>query len=341
MNGRERVEAVLRGQWPDTVPIVLHNFLMAARQAGLTMRQYRESARNMANAHIQAVETYGYDGVVLDMDTALLAGAIGVPVAYPEDEPARAQAGLLPELHKVGELPPVDIACDERVQITLEAARIIHAHFGDEVYLRGNCDQCAFSLASMVRSPEAWLMDLMDPENAAHARELLAYCNEATVQMIGLMADTGAHMVSNGDSPAGPDMISPAMYRTWALPYEQRAARQAHAAGKPHMLHVCGNTAAVLDDLCQTGSDALELDYKTDPRLIHDHYKARVALSGNIDPSGVLAFGTPQLVAQRIRELLDVYRDSPRLILNAGCAIPAETPSENLRAMIEAARTFG
>ena len=60
--------------------------------------------------------------------------------------------------------------------------------------------------------------------------------------------------------------------------------------------------------------------------------------SGNIDPNAVLALGTPQLVEEKTRELLGIFADTPRFILNAGCAIPATTPSENLKAMIRAAR---
>ena len=38
-------------------------------------------------------------------------------------------------------------------------------------------------------------------------------------------------MVSNGDSPAGPDLISPAMYAEFAQPYERRLVDESHALG--------------------------------------------------------------------------------------------------------------
>jgi len=34
MNGYERITAALRGERPDRVPVMLHNFMMAAREAG-------------------------------------------------------------------------------------------------------------------------------------------------------------------------------------------------------------------------------------------------------------------------------------------------------------------
>jgi uroporphyrinogen-III decarboxylase len=145
-------------------------------------------------------------------------------------------------------------------------------------------------------------------------------------------------MVSNGDSPAGPDLISPAMYAEFAQPYERRLAGEAHAQGLPYALHICGNTTRILEGMVATGADALELDYKTDARAARDALKGRAAFIGNIDPSAVLALGTPALVEARTRELLEIFAGVPGFILNAGCAIPAETPSANLRAMIAASR---
>ena len=90
-----------------------------------------------------------------------------------------------------------------------------------------------------------------------------------------------------------------------------------------------------------TGADGLELDYKTDTELAHRVLKDRVTFFGNLDPSGVLAHGTPRIVTQKTQELLEIFADTPRFVLNAGCAIPAQTPPENLRAMVETARAFG
>jgi hypothetical protein len=45
MNGRERIKAALAGEWPDVRPVMLHNFMPAAREAGLTMRAFIRAAR--------------------------------------------------------------------------------------------------------------------------------------------------------------------------------------------------------------------------------------------------------------------------------------------------------
>jgi uroporphyrinogen decarboxylase len=340
MNGYQRIQSVLKGEWPDRRPVMLHNFMAAAREAGMTQAQYRSSPENVARAYIEAVEKYDLDGVFMDIDTATLAGALGVPVEYPEDEPARCHGQLLENLAAAGQLAPVDISKNERVMIWVEACRLLKNYFGDEILVRGNCDQLPFSVASMVRTPQEWLMDLMMEEAEEHVFALLDWALDACAQFARLVAGSGVHMISNGDSPAGPDMISPAMYRKYALPYQRKIADLAHELGKSYMLHICGSTEAILEDMLETGADAFELDYKTDVNAIRRVYGDKVVLSGNIDPSGVLALGTPEQVAATTRALLEAYRESPRLIVCSGCALPSTTPEANLRAMIRTVREW-
>jgi uroporphyrinogen decarboxylase len=339
MNGYERIQAALNGKPTDKIPVMLHNFMMAANEYGISMKEYRENPDMIAQCFITSVEKYQYDGILVDMDTVTLAGALGVPVDFPEKEPARVHHGILAEIGDLKKLPEINVENYPYVQVWLQAVMKIKKFFGDEIFVRGNCDQAPFSLAGMVRGMENWMMDLyMAEEN--HIRDLLEYCTEATTRFIKLMVQTGCDMVSNGDSPAGPDMISPELYEQFALPYEKRIVETAHQAGLPYALHICGNTELILEKMIRTGADAFELDYKTNVIKILEVFGENFSLIGNIDPSGVLALGTPEQVKKTTMDLLRIYSSTNRLILNAGCAIPASTPEENLRAMIETARNF-
>jgi uroporphyrinogen decarboxylase len=313
---------------------MLHNFQMAAREAGLTMKEYRADPQKAARAHIQAAEKYDTDGVLIDMDTATLAGAVGVPVDLPADEPARTRGGLLVSLDGMDRLHSVQVKSDERINIWLETCTIVKSYFGEEKCIRGNCDQAPFSLASMIREPGNWMVDLVTHPEQAH--ELLGICTEITSQFIGLMAETGVDMVSNGDSPAGPEMISPDQYLEFAWPYEKEVVEFAHALDLPYILHICGNTDLILERMVQTGADGLELDQKTDIRRIREVLGGRCALFGNIDPVHIIHRGSPEDVEQAVGELAQHFREEPRFILNAGCAIPADAPPENIYAMIKA-----
>lgn len=333
MNGHQRITAALTGNMPDCRPVMLHNFLQAAEQSGINMKQYRESPELAAKCLIESVERYGLDGVLFDVDTALLASAIGIPTDYPDIEPARTHLPLLEDLTEVDKLEEVNISKSVRVQHALETVRLLKGYFKDEIYVRGNCDQSPFSLATMVRTPANFLMDLMlDEENAV---KLLQYTTKISKQLIELMAQTGADMLSNGDSPAGPEMISPDMYRTFALPYEKIISDHAHACGKAYLLHICGNTDLILEDMISIGMDAVELDYKTSVHKIYDVMQNHCTLFGTVDPSGILTLGSPDKVEEKTLELLNIYAQSPRLVVNAGCAIPRNAPHENIKRFVD------
>ena len=339
MNGYERIVAALNGKKPDRTPVMLHNFLMAAREYGITMEQYRNHPRLIAETFMSAIDKYQYDGILVDIDTVTLAGALGVPVDFPVDGPARSHLGNLLNLEDAALLKPARIEDYRYIQVWLEAVRLLSEQYKNQIYIRGNCDQAPFSVAGMMRGMQDWMVDLMmgDDERIGY---LLEYCTDAASQFIRLMAQTGCDMVSNGDSPAGPDMISPEMFAKYASPYEKRIVDVAHGLGLPYTLHICGNTDTILESMFDTGADAFELDYKTDIRKIYDKFSTTRTFIGNIDPSAVLCQGTPALVRQKTEELLSIYHDSARLIVNAGCAIPAETPAENLKMMIETVRNF-
>jgi len=338
MNGYQRIRSALGGKKPDKIPIMLHSFMHSAIAAGYTMDHFRNDSDAIAESFIRSVETYQYDGILVDIDTATLAGAIGVPIEFPVDDPATSYLPGIQSLEDVGRLPDPDVGAYRPVQIWLEAVTKLKSHFGDEIFIRGNCDQAPFSLASMLRSPQEWFMDLIrDPERALDALE---YCTVAVCQFVELMSQTGAHMISNGDSPAGPELISPEMYRTFALPYEKRVVEIAHQHGLPYALHICGNTDAILNDMLGTGAEAFELDYKTNIQLAQKTFSGKATFIGNIDPVGVLQHGSPEQIEEATRNLLDVFDTTTGFILNAGCAIPADTPEKNLRVMIDTARNF-
>ncbi len=339
MNGRQRIDAALRGEWPDRTPLMLHNFMMAAREAGVNMRQFREDPVTMARVFGEAAERYGLDGIMVDVDTVTLSGAVGVDVDLPEDNPGRSHGGFMKSLEEVRDLKPVDLANNPRVQVWTEAVALLVKDYGNEIFIRGNCDQSPFSLASSMRGMDHWLMEVAAQVDDELVFALLDYCTDVCCQFLKLMAKTGCHMLSNGDSPAGPDVLSPRLYGKYALPSEKRLADCSHELGLPYLLHICGKTDRILQPMTEIGAEALEIDYKTNVQAAHDAFKDKITFVGNLDPSEVLARGTPAVVKAKTEELLNVFADTPRFILNSGCALPAATPAENIRAMCACLRS--
>ncbi|GAB1452807.1 hypothetical protein MASR2M47_28630 [Draconibacterium sp.] len=120
MNGYERIKAALAGKETDEIPVMLHNFMMVAKEAGITMTQYREDPKAIANAFIQSIEKYKYDGILVDIDTVTLAGACGVKIDFPEKEPARSHGGFM---HSYDMLPNLKACGCWKLQIRANLVR--------------------------------------------------------------------------------------------------------------------------------------------------------------------------------------------------------------------------
>jgi uroporphyrinogen decarboxylase len=341
MNSLQRVRAVITGQIPDRVPVCLHNFMMAAREAGIPMEKYRVDPGAIAQAHLQALEKYGHDCFYIDTDTTMLAEAMGAKSDCAPDEPGRIVAPAIGGLAEVDRLKVINPETDGRIPAILEAVRLLAKQVGTEVAIRGNADQMAFDLACMVRGIQDFLMDLAtEPANPA-IHQLLEVCYQSHLAVHRVLVKAGAHFTSMGDSLAGPDVVSPKMFNQFARPYEERIVKELAAEGIFTAIHICGNTTKILPYLAQYDFCGFELDYKTDATIAKSTAGARHVLFGNIDPSEVIARGNPETVREKTRRLISVWKPGGHFILNAGCAIPPTTPSENIRALIETAHQVG
>ena len=68
-----------------------------------------------------------------------------------------------------------------------------------------------------------------------------------------------------------------------------------------------------------------------------DRLAGRTTFNGNVHTVETLIRGTPDDVRREVREIRAVFKGNPRLIIGTGDQVGAETPEENLWAMIEAA----
>ena len=94
--------------------------------------------------------------------------------------------------------------------------------------------------------------------------------------------------------------------------------------------------------MADTGASVLSLDDEVDLAEARTAVGDRVALLGNIRPTSVMVLGTTDEVRANVRECLAKAVDNPKgFILGMGCALPINTPPENIHALVNAAREYG
>jgi MtaA/CmuA family methyltransferase len=333
---------VVSGGMPDRVPVCLLNFLPAAGEAGMSVREYCTDGRAMAQAHVAAWERYGHDMIDLENGVAALASAVGCQVAFESDtSPPWVMRPALERLEDVDRLRPIDPASDGLLPEVLRATQLIAERLGDRVFLLAEADQAPFSLASQIVGPETWFMALMDPDREHLVVRLLEYATEQVITYARALVAAGAHMTGIGDSIAGPDVCAPAVYRRFAWPYERQVVTALAAEGAMVGLHICGDATAIIDDMVATGSQLLAADFKVDRAAVKAAARGRTALIGAVDPSGVLALGTREDVEAAARADLAALAPGGGFILAPGCALPYGTPGVNVEALVARARRGG
>lgn len=342
MSHVERCMRVLQGEIPDRVPVVPQTFMFAAETAGYRIGDIQNDGKKMAESHRISQEKYGYDGCVIDIDDASLAEACGAEVIFSNpDEPALVDESrpLVNDLREVPNLKLPDPLKDGRLPAWLEATERLVEMIGDDVFVMGRADQGPMDLLCLLRGTENMMMEMLteDPQVIWNA---LDWCREASLIFAKAQKDAGAHATSIGDALAGPNLISPDMYRKFVLEHETLLAKQVQEYGIPWSLHICGNTNAILGDMVSTGAKILEIDWQVDMTEAARIADGKCVLMGNIDPSYPLAHGTPEDVDGKAKEIIR-GTGGQHLYLSSGCAMGRNTKPENMRALVEAPKKYG
>ena len=347
MTGRERTETVLRGGIPDRVPVDLHNFMVTAQDSGRPFPAFLQDGEAMADGQIRAWREYGHDVLLLENGTAALAEALGCQVEYMEGSAPVCHGPAITSLDDLDRLRVPDPSTAHPLKENLKATRIVSREIGDRAFIIGRADQGPFSLAAMILGMEEFLLALAlasaAPDDALTVKlhRLLEFSLAVTTRYAYAQIEAGAHMTSIGESIAGPDVCSPQAYRAFEWDYARRMAEGLRSSGIRLAYHICGNATKIVEDMVATGAAVLELDYKVDMPTVKAATQGRATVLGPIDPSAVMALGTPDDIRDAARQAIDILGVGGGLILGPGCALPPATPPDNIHALIEAARTYG
>jgi MtaA/CmuA family methyltransferase len=342
MTGLERCLTVLNGGVADCVPVVPQTFMFAAETAGIKIGELAHNAKKMVEAQVVSQAKYGYDGCVIDFDDATLAEACGAKVIFREEDPAIVDESDLAvkEWSDLDKLKLPDPWRDGRLPVWLEATRLLADRIGDHVWIMGRADQGPFSLACLLRGPEQFMMDLMDEDNHPQIDRLIDFCRQACARFAKAQKQAGAHATSIGDAFAGPSLVSPELYRRFALEPEINLTQEIQAAGIPFSIHICGKTHRIINDMASIGARILEVDWQLDIGEARRIVPSSTVLMGNINPSDPLVLGNPDQVTAAVRQVIEAT-GGRGLFLSSGCAMGRNTPPENMKALVAAVNTYG
>ena len=142
-------------------------------------------------------------------------------------------------------------------------------------------------------------------------------------------------------------LIGPPMWRRWDKPLIRAVAEEVHRHGRLLHVHLHGRCMETLADVAEIGIDCVcpferppggDVDGIAGLRAVAAELAGRTTMNGNVHTVETLIRGRPDDVRREVREVLEAFAGTRRVIVGTGDQVGLETPEENLHAMIDEAQ---
>jgi MtaA/CmuA family methyltransferase len=328
MNSVERLLRVLTHQTTDRPPVIgVTNSvtLELMGSVGVKFPEAHHDPAQMMRLGAAAHEVCGLESVKVPFDLTVETGALGADIDYGTNE-------TLPRATKPPFENPEDFIFNEdyvkrgRIPVVLEAIRLSRKEYGDRAPVISSLVG-PFTLSALLFGMERlfiWMLQEPDRYRAVLKKAThlcMAYARE--------QFEAGSHVIQIADPSSSRDLISSEHYGAFVAPYHKELCSAFYF---PTVIHICGDITGHLKYIVETGASGISFDYKTGIEEAKKGLKGKMALIGYV-PTSLLREGKPEEVHAYSRQCLKAGIDA----LNAGCAWPLDTPTENITAMVRAA----
>jgi len=316
------------------------------RQAGRYMAEYRAVRKHhtlmeickqpelAAEVTITAAEKLGVDAAIIFADLLLPLEPMGLDFEF--------QEGVGPVVHhpirNVNDVRALHTDRAEELTYVARAIEKVAAHFRDRLGVIGFCG-APYTLASYMiegGGSRTFLQtkQMMYAKTAAW-RLLLDKIVAVLEEYCRLQVEAGADVIQIFDTWAG--SLAPADYREYAFEAAKRLVGSVQQLGVP-VLYFGVETAGLLGQMAATGADGIGLDWR---QPLDEGWRTvgyGHAVQGNLDP--ITLFAPPEVLEQRVQEILRSANGRPGHIFNLGHGIVPGTPVESVQTVVRMVHDF-
>ncbi len=318
------------------------------RQAGRYLPEYRATraqaggfmdlcmnAELACEVTLQPLERYPLDAAILFSDILTVPDAMGLGLYFETGEGPRFRKVVRTE----ADVTNLHMPDPERdLAYVMQAVSTIRHELAGKVPLIGFSGSPWTLACYMVEGGSSKdfrhlkTMVYSQPE-LAHA--LLEKLAEAVTAYLNAQIRHGAQVVQIFDTWGG--ALSWHAYREFSLHYMQRIVNgliREHEGRKVPVILFTKNGGLWLEDIAQTGCDAVGLDWTMDIGLARQRVGQKVALQGNMDPAALYA--SPAAIRSEVKRILDAFGPHPGHIFNLGHGITPQVDPAHAGAFIAA-----
>jgi uroporphyrinogen decarboxylase len=337
----ERFLKACRREKVDVTPVWM------MRQAGRSLPAYRKLRESYslveitqkpelcAEVTLLPLKELDVDAAILFADIMLPLAGLGVGFELVEDvgpviaEPINSRN----EIEAMTSVPAA-----ESVPSVLEAIRILRGELEGVVPLIG-FSGAPFTLASYLVEGKpvrefAKTKALMFGEPASwHA--LMERLTAMIVDYLSEQVSAGVQAIQLFDSWVG--ALSVEDYAMYVLPYSKEIFQAMSERGVPR-IHFGTGTSSLLKLMAAVDCEVVGVDWRVPLDVAWQRIEDR-AIQGNLDPAVLL--GSPELVQEKARDVLDRAAGRPGHIFNLGHGVLPNTPLGNLKLLVQVVHSYG
>jgi uroporphyrinogen decarboxylase len=337
---RHRFLEAAHGRATDRPPIWM------MRQAGRCLPEYRTLKEKYSflelvrtpelatEVTLQPVRRFGFDAAILFSDILVVPEAMGQGYHF------RETGGVEMEfpLRDASDIARLSVeAIEDKLQYVTDALRLIKPQLAGRTALLGFAGS-PWTLANFMldggssKNHERALRLLR--EDRALLTSLLEKLTVAVTRFLRAQINAGVDAVQIFDSHGGllPDDLFEAGSGEWMR-------RIISEIGEEVPVIVFAKGARDWDTLLALGAKVIGIDPAFDLARARDLFPPGIGIQGNLDPELLLRL-TPEELAARTTELLEVMRGRPGYIFNLGHGVPPAAPLANIASVVKTVRAF-
>lgn len=299
----DRILQVVNGQRRSAVfPLVCADH--CAHLINIPFSEVATKGTKLAKALAYCYRQYQYDMVLVFSDPYVEAQALGCQVKldpYPALQRAKSNGSI------------------DRTHEIIKAADILKHELDVPIFvsIKG-----AFSLAAFLGGIEDFLKMILRKESQAD--ELLEQALQFQEDYLQNILSLGVN-VFIGDPLASSSVVSPMIFRRYALNPLEKLIRRIKEHDALAGIHICGDTRPIMEFLDHIGADILSIEDVT----VH----TKTLRMGGVSTQTILN-GDVQDISIEVKNALTL---TP-IILSTSCDVPPHTTSTNIMYMLRAAR---
>lgn len=284
---------------------------------------------------LQPLRRFDLDAAILFSDILTIPDAMGLGLYFSEGEGPRFERPIRCKKDVENLIMPDP---EGELQYVMNAVRTIRRDLKGEVPLIGFSGSPWTLATYMIEGSGSKFftkikkMAFAEPQTLHLLLDKLA---DSVIDYLNAQIAAGAQSVMVFDTWGG--ILSPRDYKDFSLQYMAKIVdglTRSYDGQKIPVTLFTKNGGQWIEQIADTGCDAIGLDWTIDIKEAKARVGSRVALQGNMDPS--MLYASPERIRQEVATILEGFGGGTGHVFNLGHGIHLDVPPENAKVFVDA-----